>query len=229
MSINGGGREFAIPTSANDIYRVRLGTGTDRVSLKPMSPSRLRWDDKTWEGGTAGTPTEYYTEGPYIGFEKKPRNISDWVAATAYSLGDQVVPSGTNQEGFIYSCITAGTSAAAGDQITWPVTINGTATDNTAQWQQSGSVRVWLRTLKEPTALSSGGSAPEWLPQRYHRTIARGAALELLGGFDAENQAADKRLRKLFIDYTSDVRELTNLGRNRSREYTARIKVRFKN
>jgi len=49
-----------------------------------------------------------------------------WVANTAYSLGDIVVP--TTLNGFWYECTTPGTSHAT-DEPTWPTTEGGTVTD----------------------------------------------------------------------------------------------------
>lgn len=55
-----------------------------------------------------------------------------WEAATTYAEGQQVVP--TTLNGYIYRCITAGDSHAT-TEPTWPTTIGGDVTDNTAEWE----------------------------------------------------------------------------------------------
>lgn len=60
-----------------------------------------------------------------------PSTASDWLAATAYVVGDWVVP--TVRNGFIYKCTTAGTSDAA-EPSPWDLVAGGTTVDNTATW-----------------------------------------------------------------------------------------------
>ena len=55
-----------------------------------------------------------------------------WAAATAYGLGQQVVP--TTLNGFIYEVTVAGTSHAA-TEPTWDTTIGQTEVDNTVTWR----------------------------------------------------------------------------------------------
>jgi len=54
-----------------------------------------------------------------------------WEAATAYTLGEFVVP--TTANGYCYECTTAGTSHAT-TEPTWPTTVGNTVNDNTAVW-----------------------------------------------------------------------------------------------
>ena len=56
-----------------------------------------------------------------------------WVVNTAYVLGDIVVPTSGNENGYSYLCTTAGTSHAA-TEPTWPTAIGGTVSDGTAVW-----------------------------------------------------------------------------------------------
>lgn len=230
LSIKAGGREFTIPTAITKVYQVRLSTGTDRVALEPTHRDKLTREDTGWEGGTAGTPSHYYCDGGYIGFDPKPRALSHWTKSHAYAVGDRAIPSATDN-GFIYDCTTAGTSGTT--EPTWATTIDGTVGDvqggaGTVVWQQSGSTRVYIRALTEPSELGTSTAVPTWLPNRYHRTLPKAAALEILGGFDSENQAADRRIAMLYKDYTNDVRELRNLANGRSAEYSGRICPRFK-
>lgn len=55
-----------------------------------------------------------------------------WVANTAYSLGQQVVP--TTLNGFVYEVTVAGTSHAT-TEPTWPTTLNQTVVNNTVTFR----------------------------------------------------------------------------------------------
>ena len=56
-----------------------------------------------------------------------------WVAATAYALGDVVVPTAGLENGFRYECTTAGTSHATAEPV-WPRALGDTVADNTVVW-----------------------------------------------------------------------------------------------
>jgi len=56
-----------------------------------------------------------------------------WEAATVYALGDIVVPTEGNENGFRYECVTAGTSDAA--PPAWPIVHGDIVADNTVDWQ----------------------------------------------------------------------------------------------
>jgi hypothetical protein len=56
-----------------------------------------------------------------------------WVAATAYVLGDVVVPTAGLENGFRYECTTASTSHAT-TEPTWPTSEGATVVDNTVTW-----------------------------------------------------------------------------------------------
>ena len=61
----------------------------------------------------------------------QPGTAADWLATTAYVLGDWVVP--TTPNGFIYKCTTAGTSDGS-EPSPWSVIVGGTESDATVVW-----------------------------------------------------------------------------------------------
>lgn len=82
-------------------------------------------------------------------------NVAEWVANTAYSLGDTVQPTGGGNT-YVYVCTTAGTSDAS-TEPTWPTSgIGSTVVDNTVVWTLRGKIH-------EPTeiklALTAAGLA----------------------------------------------------------------------
>jgi flagellar hook protein FlgE len=83
-------------------------------------------------------------------------NPSAWNSATAYTLGETVVPNPPN--GYMYTCTTAGTSGASAP--TFPTGSSATVTDGTA---------VWTEQSAYPPVISSGtlnfdgsGSLTSW-------------------------------------------------------------------
>ena len=58
---------------------------------------------------------------------------SAWAATTAYSLGDVVKPTTSNDDGYYYICTAAGTSG--GTEPTWPGA-GGSVTDGTVTWRE---------------------------------------------------------------------------------------------
>ncbi len=222
VGLRTGAREMSLGTATMDIYRVTLGTGTQRKRLTPISMARLDADDGDWEAAASGTPTEYYTDGLVIGFNPRPRARTSWVASTAYSVGDIVVPTATGENGFTYKCTAAGTSASSAP--TWPTTISGTVSDGGVDWQQAGSTRVYMRVLKNPSTLAAATSSPSWCPAVYQDTIAKGAAIDLAGGFAADIDNSAIRRSGLYQEYLEEVNALKALGTGRSREYQSRIR-----
>lgn len=73
------------------------------------------------------------------------QDLTAWQASTAYSSGDRVEP--TTPNGFVYECLTGGTSDAS--EPTWSTTVGGTTTET------GGSAVTWLTKTKavsdEPT------------------------------------------------------------------------------
>ncbi len=222
VCIRSGAREMTLGTATLDIYRVRLGTSTQRKRLTPISMARLDADSGDWEAAASGTPAEYYTDGLVIGFNPKPRTRTSWVASTAYSVGDIVVPTAASENGFTYKCTVAGTSASSAP--TWPTTISGTVSDGGATWQQAGSTRVYMRVLQNPSVLASATSSPSWCPAAYQDTIAKDAAIDLAGGFAADIDNSAIRRSGLYQEYLEERNALKALGTGRSREYQARIR-----
>ena len=55
-----------------------------------------------------------------------------WEASTAYEVGDRIIPTAPNANGFHYECTTAGASGAS--EPTWGTTAGGTTGDGTAVW-----------------------------------------------------------------------------------------------
>jgi hypothetical protein len=70
-----------------------------------------------------------------------------WAASTAHAVGDRIVPSPANANGFSFRCVTAGTTGAG--EPTWPTTLGTKVTDGTtAQWICDGQdVNRWHRLL----------------------------------------------------------------------------------
>ncbi len=219
LSIKGGTREVGLPTTVLEVYRVRLGTGSQRVRLTPASMSGMDRDNADWEAGTYGTPTKYYFDGNLMGFDPLPRARSAWASSTLYALNDLVRPGTDN--GFYYKCTTGGTSGAT--HPVWPTTLSGTVADGNAAWQQIGSSRVYLRSLVNVPSLTNATTTPSWLPNRYHDTIAIGAALEIASGFDIDKASNQGRIITLYKQYQQQVAEMRALAAHRSREYLPRI------
>jgi len=75
-----------------------------------------------------------------------------WVASTAYSSGDYIVPNTAN--GRLYKCTTAGTSAAS--EPTFGVVNGGTTSDGTAVWTEQTTA---MEAGTFPTEISGGAYA----------------------------------------------------------------------
>ena len=87
-----------------------------------------------------------------------------WNPGTRYRVGQIVSPSQFQtfgqtdgqgawvelQTGYVYQCIVAGTSGAAGAQPTWPLAYNGTVTDNTVTWKEC--TPIFISGLPDPAA-----------------------------------------------------------------------------
>jgi len=75
--------------------------------------------------GTSANITDGTVHWKYVGANDTTVNWA-WRASHAYVVGDVVA----NQDGMIFYCITAGTTAATGG----PTTVSADITDNTAHW-----------------------------------------------------------------------------------------------
>lgn len=78
---------------------------------------------------------------------------STWAASTAYAVGDVVFPTSSN--GFVYECVTAGTSGSS--EPTWPTTLGQQVTDGTVTWEAR---QVPGRCLKRPLYFALFTAAP---------------------------------------------------------------------
>jgi hypothetical protein len=72
--------------------------------------------------------------------------LRSWEKATAYVLGERVVPNPTN--GHRYKCTTAGISGAA--QPVWPVNAAGTVGDGTITWTEDGAELIDQASINIP-------------------------------------------------------------------------------
>jgi len=216
VSLYDGGQEFAAPTAMMQVYRVRLGTGADRVKLKVTDPGALDRTDDGWEGATSGTPASYYFDGMNFGVVPRQRALDTWAKSTAYAVGDRIKPATDN--GLFYSCLVAGTSSAA-THPTWPTTIDGTVSETTGvEWEQDGCCHVYIRALKDVPTMGTSTATPSWCPSAFHRTISKAAAIDAAGGFDAGGADSNARLQKLYSDYMQEITDLREVLGERSME-----------
>jgi hypothetical protein len=125
-----------------------------------------------------------------------------WVASTAYTLGQFVVPTAGLENGFRYECTTAGTSHSSAP--TWPTTEGATVADNTAVWtcrygSHLGSgvngASLSLASLDKLIDLVRGGKPDLLLMSRRSRrkiqTLARASGTNLLIGEGALGQVVE--------------------------------------
>jgi hypothetical protein len=61
------------------------------------------------------------------------------------------------------------------------------------------------------------------MPRRFHETIAKGAALSIVGGYDAEAQASSPKMQRLYNEYVEEANELVMLGQHPSEETKSRV------
>jgi prepilin-type N-terminal cleavage/methylation domain-containing protein len=68
-----------------------------------------------------------------------PRNqLGTWLPNQSYNVGATILPATpqqTNPFSLIYRCVASGTSAAAGNEPTWPTTVGSTIGDGNVTWQ----------------------------------------------------------------------------------------------
>lgn len=133
----------------------------------------LLYPDSDLPFGAAWNPNTYYRVGQIVSpstFETfgLPGGQGTWVE---------------QQTGFLYRCITAGTSGNAASQPTWPVTFDGTVADNSVEWQES--TPIFCSGLPDPgvpilvTATPDGGSpivpgARVYIGCTYLNTVGEG-------------------------------------------------------
>lgn len=78
--------------------------------------------------------------------------------------------------------------------------------------------------LRNPTALSAATNTPSWCPIVGHRTIVKGAVVDIEGGFNATGDGSGTRIAKLYQEYVSEVARLAGLSNSRSREQVSTLK-----
>lgn len=88
-----------------------------------------------------------------------------WAASTAYTVGQEVVPTAASDTGYIYECTTAGTSAAS--EPSWSSTVGGTVTDGSVTWTVRRITRIGIDAVYMSFAQIERVSA------RYHHAAIR--------------------------------------------------------
>jgi hypothetical protein len=125
-----------------------------------------------------------------------------WVASTAYTLGQFVVPAAGLENGFRYECTTAGTSHTSAP--TWPTAEGATVADNTVTWtcrlgshlgSGANGATLSLATLDKLPDLVRGGKPDLLLMSRRSRrkivNLARAAGTNLLIGEGALGEVVE--------------------------------------
>lgn len=100
-----------------------------KVEMNPRQVRNLTWIDLN----TIRLDIAFNCDGgdAYLFCRKNHRLDADWLAETAYVVGDVVAP--TTKNAYHYECTTAGTSHTA--EPTWPTTVGGTIADpDTLVW-----------------------------------------------------------------------------------------------
>lgn len=119
---------LALPTPLTTIAAVGAGdgtTGTDETRVYVWTVVTT-WSEESVPGGTSAVTTVESDETVNLS------NMTlDWQAGTSYSLGNQVKP--TTANGYIYVCVTAGTSNTT--EPTWGTTVGQNTDDNSVVWQ----------------------------------------------------------------------------------------------
>jgi hypothetical protein len=158
-------RDYALAGSVMQVYRVTIGTGTNRKRLEPTDMESLDRDEPGWDAGTAGTPTRYYISGGYIGFDPKPHTVA--AATTAY---------------------------------------------------------MWC-SCNAPT-LDQAASQPTWLPAAWHDTLAKRTAIDIAGGFDADNPNSPMRQSWLYQEYLQDTAQIRTMASHRPVENSPHVRMK---
>ena len=163
------------------------------MDYTPPNYQRIEeWADKLYmtdEGdGTKKARVRWHTWHTLAG-------VTAWAVATAYALGDIVIP--TTSNGYWYECTTAGTSHAA-TEPTWPTTGGGTVSD--------GATLVW--TCHAPT-----------IPSQFNEIIVLGAT-----GYLAKS-ASVYTVNKLAISGRYSTINYSKWGQTRLHRYELQLKA----
>lgn len=99
-------------------------------------------------------------------FRQRTAVTTVWTANTAFAQNDTVYP--TTENGFYYTCTTAGTSHAT-TEPTWPTVVGDTVTDGTAVWTAAAWDRydIPLLSLSEQEYNILGNKDSSGQPSQY--------------------------------------------------------------
>jgi hypothetical protein len=136
------GRRRMLAADINELARIEArdwerrnqalrASGVPLASLTTYANQKVQ--NALWQAAALGGPATWY-----VGLLVVPNPAGIWTASTAYSAGAYVIPttfgSISGQQGKIFKCTTAGTSAAT--QPTWPTGEGATVVDNTITWTE---------------------------------------------------------------------------------------------
>lgn len=81
----------------------------------------------------------FYPAGSAVVYQRTANSASKtvWKASTAYTVGSQIMPTSSNENGFYYQVTVAGTSGAS--EPAWPTTITNTVTANGVTYRCEGT------------------------------------------------------------------------------------------
>lgn len=85
---------------------------------------------------------------------------------------------------------------------------------------------IYVNCLQNPSPLSTASSQPSWCPAHGHDTIAKGAAIDIAGGFLAGDDGSQVRLTTLYQEYLQEVADIRRMSLGRSREYQPQVRVK---
>lgn len=147
------GAQDAVTTlAATDLFAIRTTAGlTRRITAANVANNMafgIFFCEISTSNYNASPPLEWYKIS-----NGSTNAISDWVATTAYTLGEFVKP--TTANGYIYQCVTADTSDAA--EPTWGTTIGGDTNDASVVWRCYGLNIITMET--DLTASLTAGMA----------------------------------------------------------------------
>lgn len=174
----GNGRKF-LTNGALDLDTNTFNVSLHTASYSPNKDTHDYFDDVTNEvSGTGYTAGGQALSSKTLTLTAANSWATTWASATAYKVGDLIRP--TSGNGFLYTCVTAGTSG--GSQPTWPTVVGTTVTDNTAVWMCFGTNVVTFDSADPTWAASTITNARYAVLRKANGGSA--SADELLGYLD---------------------------------------------